>query len=233
MSVASKINLVMADVSNIAKDGRSQQGYNYLSEEALTNALHHACAKHGLVFIPGPQTILSEDSYPVSNNKLMFRVRIAASYTLIDSDGDGKDSQPVGPLIGEGSDMGDKACNKAMTAAYKYALRETFMISTGDDPDATATEPAKGQAQRRPQPTARREVQAAAAKEFFCTQAGCGQQIVGNDKASAEQIANESIKRFGKVLCPGCGRALAKELHDIAHPAQSPILAAMNRRVAA
>jgi hypothetical protein len=38
--------------------------------------------------------------------------------------------------LGEGSDTGDKTLNKCMTAAYKYAIRQTLMISTGDDPDA-------------------------------------------------------------------------------------------------
>lgn len=37
--------------------------------------------------------------------------------------------------LGEGADSGDKAGNKAMTCAYKYALRQTFCIETGDDPD--------------------------------------------------------------------------------------------------
>jgi hypothetical protein len=31
--------------------------------------------------------------------------------------------------------VGDKATAKAMTGAYKYALRQTFCIETGDDPD--------------------------------------------------------------------------------------------------
>ena len=34
-------------------------------------------------------------------------------------------------------DTGDKDSNKAMTAAFKYALRQTLMIETGDDPDKT------------------------------------------------------------------------------------------------
>ena len=40
-------------------------------------------------------------------------------------------------VIGKGMDSGDKDANKAMTAAFKYALRQTLMIETGDDPDKT------------------------------------------------------------------------------------------------
>ena len=42
--------------------------------------------------------------------------------------------------VGEGSDAGDKGANKAMTGLYKYALRQTFCIETGDDPDKFASE---------------------------------------------------------------------------------------------
>lgn len=37
---------------------------------------------------------------------------------------------------GEGADVSDKANNKAETGAYKYALRQTFCIETGLDPDS-------------------------------------------------------------------------------------------------
>lgn len=37
--------------------------------------------------------------------------------------------------LGEGSDSSDKSGNKAMTCAFKYALRQLFCIETGDDPD--------------------------------------------------------------------------------------------------
>jgi hypothetical protein len=39
-------------------------------------------------------------------------------------------------MIGEGQDAGDKGPYKAMTGAQKYALMKTFMIPTGDDPEA-------------------------------------------------------------------------------------------------
>jgi hypothetical protein len=35
----------------------------------------------------------------------------------------------------EGSDSGDKAINKAATGSYKYGLRQSLVIETGDDPD--------------------------------------------------------------------------------------------------
>ena len=38
--------------------------------------------------------------------------------------------------VGEGMDSGDKASNKAMAIAMKYAMFQVFCIPTGDDPDA-------------------------------------------------------------------------------------------------
>ena len=38
-------------------------------------------------------------------------------------------------VAGEGADVGDKAPYKAMTGALKYALLQSFLLSTGDDPE--------------------------------------------------------------------------------------------------
>ena len=38
-------------------------------------------------------------------------------------------------VAGEGADAGDKAPYKAMTGALKYALLQSFLLATGDDPE--------------------------------------------------------------------------------------------------
>jgi len=38
-------------------------------------------------------------------------------------------------VAGEGLDPGDKAPYKAMTGALKYALLQSFLLATGDDPE--------------------------------------------------------------------------------------------------
>lgn len=47
--------------------------------------------------------------------------------------------------LGEGYDSLDKGAYKAMTGALKYALRQTFIIETGDDPDKYQGEEEKPQ----------------------------------------------------------------------------------------
>ena len=39
-------------------------------------------------------------------------------------------------VAGEGADPGDKSVCKAQTSALKYALLQSFLIATGDDPEA-------------------------------------------------------------------------------------------------
>jgi hypothetical protein len=56
----------------------------------------------------------------------------AVTYRLTHApSGESEDCQ----VLGEASDAGDKAAPKALTGAYKYFLRQTFLIETGDDPD--------------------------------------------------------------------------------------------------
>jgi len=54
--------------------------------------------------------------------------------------------------LGEGADSGDKSVPKAMTGAYKYALRQTFCLETGNDPDAQTGYDRGDSAPSRPNP---------------------------------------------------------------------------------
>lgn len=132
MSVASKINQVMKTVSNLSKDKQVQGGgnYAYLSEEKIVTALHNACTECGLVFAPLSMEILENREDTTRNGGILHCTRILVTYQAIDKD---EGDSMVIQALGEGSDSGDKALNKCMTAAYKYALRQTFMITTGEE----------------------------------------------------------------------------------------------------
>ena len=56
-------------------------------------------------------------------------------------------------VVGEGMDSGDKAANKAMAIAHKYALLQTFCIPTEEqkDPDAETHDVLPKQRQQVPQ----------------------------------------------------------------------------------
>ena len=57
------------------------------------------------------------------------------AYTFADVD---SDEQLVAKVAGQGLDSGDKAPYKAQTGALKYALLQSFLLATGDDPEKHA-----------------------------------------------------------------------------------------------
>ena len=152
MSVAAKIQQVMSRVGYIKKDKQLEGGgkYKYLSEEAVTAELHSAFADIGLVIIPTAMEILDNREDATRNGGILFNTRIRATYLIMDPD-DGTSLQIQ--TLGEGADSGDKAINKCMTGAYKYALRQSFVISTGDDPDHTASQESTASTRKNPQTT--------------------------------------------------------------------------------
>jgi hypothetical protein len=58
--------------------------------------------------------------------------RAVMAYTFSDVD---SGEEIVAKVAGQGLDSGDKAPYKAMTGALKYALLQSFLLATGDDPE--------------------------------------------------------------------------------------------------
>jgi hypothetical protein len=117
----------------IAKDRKNdQQGYKFRGIDDVYNALSPAMSAHGLVIIP---RILDRDVVERQSNKggALFYVTVRAAFDFV-SAADG--SMVTVYTFGEAMDSGDKATNKAMSAAYKYAAMQTFCIPTEGDNDA-------------------------------------------------------------------------------------------------
>jgi len=129
---------VMADIAKegIAK-GRSnqQQGYKFRGIDDVYNALSPILSAHGLVMLP---RVLSRELVERKNQKgtALFYVTVDMEFTLVCAE-DG--SAHVVKTYGEAMDSGDKATNKAMSAAYKYAAMQAFCIPTEGDNDADST----------------------------------------------------------------------------------------------
>ena len=205
MSAASKIQAVMKQVGQLSKDGKMQGvgNYRYLSEEKVTGELHEACAKIGLVIYPIAMTILEERDDKTASDKIMHNVRIQSIYRIMDADE--PESFIDATAFGEGSDMGDKTLNKCMTAAYKYTLRQTFMISSGDDPDHTVSaEAVSSTAKQQP---AKMKLGQKSPPAVLCEWPGCNNKISGYKSKvgrvyTAEQVVNYSRRDCaGRALC--------------------------------
>ena len=124
---------VIADVGAVGKDKMNkQQGFKFRSIDDVYNALHPALAKNKVVIVPD---ILEREVEKLQTAKgtLMHHVTCTIKFTFYAEDGSSIEST----LVGEALDTGDKATNKAMAIAYKYACFQVFCIPTSDmaDPD--------------------------------------------------------------------------------------------------
>lgn len=138
MEVYKAINKVQAALSKtgISKDRHNSQGagYKFRGIDDVYNAIAPLLAEHGLVIIPRMLARGCEERQS-KNGGALFYVTVEAEFDFVAA-ADG--SKHTARTFGEAMDSGDKATNKAMSAAYKYAAFQTFAIPTeGDnDPDA-------------------------------------------------------------------------------------------------
>lgn len=128
---------VMEAVPYIQKERKQGLTYSFAGEAAILEKLHPAFQEAGLAWAVTGCTLIAQEQYTTKNNAAMNRVIVQATYTLTHAESGQSETVQA---LGEGSDHGDKATSKAMTSALKYALRQTFLIETGDDPDHTSSD---------------------------------------------------------------------------------------------
>jgi hypothetical protein len=139
MEVYKAINAVQAELakSGISKDRRNTQGagYNFRGIDDIYNALAPLLADKGLCILP---RVLSRESVERVSKQggALFYITVEAEFDFV-STADG--SKHTVKTFGEAMDSGDKATNKAMSAAYKYAAFQAFCIPTEGDNDADAS----------------------------------------------------------------------------------------------
>ncbi len=138
-AVYGKIAAVQGALSKvgIAKNRRNQQGsgYNFRGIDDVYAALSPLLAEHGLVIVPRLTERVVVERQSKAGGAL-FNVTVKADFDFIAAE-DG--SIHTASTYGEAMDSADKATNKAMSAAYKYAAFMTFAIPTEGDNDAEAT----------------------------------------------------------------------------------------------
>lgn len=138
MGIYAAMAAVMADMTAIAKTKKCQQGatFNYRGIDDVYNTLNPLLGKHGIFVLPYAEQRHSE-SRTTRNGASMEIVIVRMRYQFCHADG----SSVECVTIGEAMDSGDKATNKAMAIAHKYAILQAFCIPTEDmdDPDAQAT----------------------------------------------------------------------------------------------
>ena len=138
MKVYKAINAVQSALSSvgITKDRRNMQGsgYKFRGIDDVYNAIAPLLAKHSLCILP---RVLTRECVERSSKSggALFYVTVEVEFDFVSAD-DG--SKHTVKTFGEAMDSGDKATNKAMSAAYKYAAFQAFSIPTEADNDADA-----------------------------------------------------------------------------------------------
>ena len=133
------INAVMEEIGAVGKNSRNEkQKYMYRGVDDVMNALNPAFIKHKLFMVPEVVSQKREERQTANEKNLIYSV-LSVKYTFYAEDG----SSIYTIVPGEGMDSSDKASNKAMSAAFKYACFQTFCIPTEEmqDPDAETPPP--------------------------------------------------------------------------------------------
>lgn len=193
------INRIMQKLPAIGKGQvNKQQGFKYRGIDDVMNALFPLLGEFGVFLVPEVLDTTRTERTTKSGGNIAFTV-VKIKYTFFAAS-DGSSVSVV--TVGEGMDSADKSTNKAMAAAMKYALFQTFCIPTEemqkDDPDRETVEESKPQ---NPEGT---HVSESTINPPVCADCGC--VIAPHGNRTAQQMARAAKEKFGRVLCVSCAK---------------------------
>jgi len=122
---------LMKEIGHIEKGRESTYGgrYKYRGIDDIMAALQPAMIKCGVFVVP---EVLTHTMSEYKAKSLMFRAVVSVRYTFYAEDG----SHVSSTVMGEGADVADKAYNKAMAGAMKYAITQALSIPTSEPKDS-------------------------------------------------------------------------------------------------
>ncbi len=133
MNIYQSITQIMNESIAIGKDSfNKQQGFKYRGIDAVMNTFYPLFSKHKIFIVPEVLEQAREERSTKSGGNLIYSI-LKVKYTFYAEDG----SSISATVVGEGMDSADKASNKAMAVAMKYAMFQVFCIPTEEfiDPD--------------------------------------------------------------------------------------------------
>lgn len=135
--VYAAISKVMTEIgrTGISKDrSNQQQGFKFRGIDDVYNAMSPLLASAGLCVLPRV-TSRQVTERQTKSGGVLFYVALDVEFDLCCAEDGSKHTIAVS---GEAMDSADKATNKAMSAAFKYACMQVFCIPTEGNPDADA-----------------------------------------------------------------------------------------------
>ena len=148
MNIYESITAAMADIGAVGKTKwNDQQKFKFRGIDDVMNSLHPVLEKNKIFIVPEvleqnreERTSIKRDNNGNEKKSTLIYSICKIKYSFYAEDG----SFITAVVVGEGMDSGDKATNKAMSIAFKYALFQIFCIPTEEmqDPDSESPEPA-------------------------------------------------------------------------------------------
>ena len=149
MNIYQKIDAITAELAVVAKNLTVQTGkdrsYKAVGERDIIDAVKPLEHKYGVMSYPVSREILDDETLTNESTgyngtpvvKTTFYIKIRTKYRFVNIDA--PEEYIETETISDGIDSGDKGGGKAMTYGDKYALMKVYKISTGEDPDQTAS----------------------------------------------------------------------------------------------
>lgn len=138
---------VFSNVGYVLREGEANFGgvkYKYAGEADFIKSIRPHMVEAQIYIIPETLEEKVEVFKYLQKNwesktmeeKIGYRTTVKNKYTFMHISGESVSAV----VVGQGVDTQDKGSAKANTMAYKYALRQMFLVETGDDPDKVSSE---------------------------------------------------------------------------------------------
>ena len=131
-TIAERMAAVMADVGAIGKNDTAGTGsfsYPFRGIDQVMNALHPVLVKHGVFLLPDVRHVETDWTTTGQKGTKTRVVAITVAYRFVGLMGDEVESV----THAEAFDTSDKASNKALATAMRYALLQVFCIPTNEE----------------------------------------------------------------------------------------------------
>lgn len=158
LNLYQKLAKITGEIGVIAKDGNNQQQkYKYIEYETIAGKFRELFSKYGVVLIP---SMVEQERSAITTSRGSSGVSTVCHFEFTVVNADKPDDRFVVKWQGEAADYGDKATNKAATAAVKYYLMRQFNISSKGDEDPDSQTPEVAPKQQKPAMASVRQITA-------------------------------------------------------------------------
>lgn len=157
-SLYTKMAEIMGEIGNIPKEGTNTHfNYKFVTADAIADRIRKALSDRKIAFFAAithrelvqfSQKYIDGNTGAVKSEKSINRWVVDFEFTFADGDSGEVEKRP---WTAEADANDDKGINKCATAAEKYFLLKTFVVSTGDEPDSDGDQPRKAKQQKAPQ----------------------------------------------------------------------------------